>query len=101
VLKFRLALLSRADLGVVVREALEGQPVDVGRGPVVLRVPCEQWSLFGFDRRDMNGPPETTGCPSAGRFGKVLSDLPSPVAYCPQTCSGKIAFCWTLASTVG
>jgi hypothetical protein len=37
-----------------------------------------------------NGPPPTSGLPSSGTFANVLIALPSPVAYCDHTCSGRI-----------
>ncbi len=49
----------------------------------------------------MNGPPDTTGCPSLGVFGYVLRAFPSPTAYCDQTCSGRIDTCWSWASAAG
>ena len=38
----------------------------------------------------VNGPPQHERLPPVGSFGNVLRALPSPVAYCCQTCGGRI-----------
>src|SRR5213078_3089052 len=46
-----------------------------------------------------NGPPLTSGWSPTGTFAKVRRPFPSPVAYCDQTCSGRIERPWSSGST--